>query len=53
MAYSKKKYLSRRERKKQIDRNTRIAAIALIIVLVIIVLFNRVYIWDLIRTSFY
>lgn len=53
MAYSKNKYTSRRERKKKIDRNTRIMLIAIITVFLLVILFNRVYIWDIIRTSFY
>lgn len=50
---SRKKYKSRREKHANTARNVRITILALLLIFSILCYFNRVYIRDIIITSFY
>jgi len=52
MAYSGKKYVSRRERKKAGERNGKIIALTVIIIVLILAYWNRVYLYDSVRFYF-
>lgn len=52
MAYSKHRYESRLERRKRIDRNTRVVLAFIVVAIAIMVYKERVYIWDTLRFYF-
>ncbi len=52
MAYTGKKYVSRRERKTIMERNTKIVIVAAVLVIAILSIYNRVYIYDSFRFYF-
>lgn len=52
MAYTGKKYVSRREKKEKYERNTRIVLVAAGLILLILLFAKRVYIYDTIRLYF-
>lgn len=52
MSYTGKKYKSRREKKKTYERNGRIFLIAGLLIVLILAIVNRVYIYDSFRFYF-
>jgi len=52
MSYTGKKYKSRRERKKIYDRNGRIILIAASLVILVLLIAKRLYIYDSLRFYF-
>jgi len=53
MAYSKKRYKSRREKYEKTKRNTKVILIFVAIALFVLIIKNRTQIYDWIRYQFY